>query len=1002
MIVRVLGPVDVVGPLGRAVLSGRQRALVGLLALQTGTALVPARVVDALWGDHPPRTAVKSLHSHIARVRSALHACGLTNVLLTRGSAYTLALERSEVDVCRFEDHLRSARDELAQGRLGPAAQGLRAGLALWAGDPIQDGELAGWALAEVTRLQEARLSALEDLWDIELRLGNHATAAGELDRLLVQHPLRERLVQLHVLALYRTGRRLDALEAYQRLRSRLAQDLGVDPTPDLQRMHTAILRHDPELTRAPSGAETASDPPLPRPAQLPPRVGHFTGRADELKALDRVLTNGGDTRIALIFGSGGMGKSALAVQWAHRVKDSFPDGQLFLDLGRRDTDTAMTPAEALGQILRSLGVPGDKVPADLVELANLYRSLLDGKRMLVVLDNASTADQIRPLVPAATTCMLVITARRPMTALVTYHAVGSLCLDALSDADAQALLRRVVGPDRIDQAPDDAARIVTLCGRMPLAVRIAAAKLAGQPRRSLGELAAELSGDRRLDALSVDGDSRSVRTVFASAYRALSPLAARMFRLLGLHPGTTFVRELAAALTGVPRTDADKALAELVDAYLVTETTDRYRFHDLIQRYASECAHRDEGSERRATAGQRLLDWYLGIADASNRVLDGRGQVVLALEQRPDWTPFAANPQDALAFLDRERANLPPVVKYATEHRCEAAWQLAYLLTGFFDSRGQWADRVEICQLGLTAAQRQGDSTAESLMRAALGAAYILNRRFDAALDCLYGALELARANGDRRREAYLGNSIATAYAGLRRYDDALEAYLQALEVHEGNQDRLGIAVTLNNIGTAHVRLGQPVLGFEHLQRALPLSQEIENPRIEAGILFTLGEAYLQQSRFTEALDRFQRALEIRRTIGDCRREIDTLTHIGLARLAQGQPTAAADSTRSALALSHELADPHLISVCLTHLAVARTRQGELDPAREDLRRALALRTRVPDFYEEAMIHRALADLEIRAGQPVAASEYRERAVQLYLKANAPAEAAELQASPA
>jgi DNA-binding SARP family transcriptional activator len=246
MIVRLLGPVEVVGPAGLAILSGRQRALVGLLALRTGTAVLPARVVDALWGDDPPRTAVKSLHSHIARVRGALRDCGLPGMLLTRGSAYLLAVTRNQVDVCRFEDQVRAAREDLARGCLGPAADRLRTGLALWTGDPIEDGELAGWALAEVTRLQEARLTALEDLWDIELRLGNHVSAATELDRLLVQHPLRERLVKLQVLALYRSGRRLDALVAYQRLRSRLAHDLGVDPTPDLQRMHTAILRQDP------------------------------------------------------------------------------------------------------------------------------------------------------------------------------------------------------------------------------------------------------------------------------------------------------------------------------------------------------------------------------------------------------------------------------------------------------------------------------------------------------------------------------------------------------------------------------------------------------------------------------------------------------------------------------------------------------------------------------------------------------------------------------------
>ncbi|HZM77984.1 MAG TPA: BTAD domain-containing putative transcriptional regulator [Candidatus Limnocylindrales bacterium] len=993
VIVRLLGPVEVVGPHGCAVLSGRQRAMVGLLALQAGSVVLPARIVDGFWGENPPRTAIKSLHSHIARIRHAMCECGLTDVLLTRGTGYMLAVDRNEVDACHFEDQVRSARDDLAQGRRGPAADRLRAALELWTGDPVQGGELAGWGLAEVTRLQEARLTALEDLCGAELRLGHHAAIAGELDRLLVQHPLRERLVELQMLALCRTGRRLEALEAYQRLRARLANDLGVDPAPGLQRLHTAILRHDPELMDTPE-TETVvlPDPPMPRPAQLPPRVGHFTGRTKEITELNRVLDGESDTRVVVVSGRGGMGKTALAIQWAHQVKERFPDGQLFLDL------RAMTSADALAQMLRSLGVPSDKVPSNIDEMANLYRSMLDGKKVLIILDNASALDQIRPLVPATTTSALVVTARRPMTALATYHAVGALGLDALGEAEALALLGSVVGHDRVGREPEHSATIVNVCGRMPLALRIAAAKLAGGPGHGLADLAAELSGDRLLDALSVDGDSRSVRTVFASAYRTLSPPAARMFRLLSLHPGVTFVPELAAAITGMPDADAGKALIELVDAYLVAETSDgRYRFHELIQLYASECARREDDS----TVADRLLDWYLGIADAANRALDRRrDRVVLTLRHPPSQIPFAANPQDVLAFLDDERENLPAVVRFATDHgRFDAAWQLTYLLTGFFDSRGRRADRVEICQLGLAAAQRQGDPTAESLMRAALGAAYILSRRFDDALNCLYGAMDLARAGGDRRREAFLANSIATAYAGLRSYDEALEAYLQALEVHRENEDRLGIAVTLNNIGTARIRLGQAALSFEHLEPALRLSREIEHPRIEAWILFTLGEAHLKEHQLGEALDHFKRALEIGRAIGDRRNEVDALNQIGVTQLAQGDAAAAVENTRLALALSQELADLHLISICLTHLAVAQTRRGELDAADRNLKHALALRTRVPDFYEEAVIHRGLADHAQVAGRPDAAEEHREQAARLFLKANAPAEAAELSA---
>jgi DNA-binding SARP family transcriptional activator/Tfp pilus assembly protein PilF len=993
VIVRLLGPVEVVGPLGRAVLSGRQRALVGLLALQAGTVVVAARLVDALWGEEPPRTAVKSLHSHVARVRQALGACGLTDVLLTRGAGYTFAMARTDVDVCRFEDEVRSAREDIAGRRWDRAAERLRTGLALWSGDPIQDGELAGWGSAEVTRLQEVRLAALEDLWDAELRLGHHAAATDELDRLLVRHPLRERFVELSMLALYRCGRQLDALEAYQRLRTRLAHELGVDPSPGLQRLHTAILRHDPDLVPAPDRIEVP-DPVPHRPAQLPPRVGHFTGRADAIAALDRVL-DGGDTRIAVVSGPGGMGKTALVVQWAHRVRDRFPDGQLFLDLRGSDR-MAMTATDALTQLLRSLGVGGGQMPAELPEMTNLFRSLLDDKRVLIVLDNGASADQVLPLVPATTTSALVVTSRRPMTALATYHAVRAMHLEGLDDGEALDLLRSVVGADRIDAEPEPAAEIVAWCGRMPLALRIAAANLTSEPRRPLGELAAELAGADRLDALSVEGDSRSVRTTFASAYRALSSPAARLFRLLGRHPGVTFERHLAAAVAGSTLTDADRALAELADAYLVAGAgAGRYRYHDLIQLYAVECARRHEDEDLRPDElVDRLLDWYLGLAEVANRTLDrGRDRIVPAV-RHPFVAPFPPQHAETLAFLDGERENLLAVVRFAAEQgRYTAAWQLTYLLTGFFDSRGRWADRVEICRLGLAAAERVGDPVAEGLMRSGLGVAHNMTRRFDEALDCLYPALELTRITGDRRREGHVCNNIATAYAGLRRFDEALDAYLQALEVHTANGDRLGIAIALNNIGTSHIHLGRPELSFAHLDPALRLTREIDNPRLEAGILGSLGEAYLGQGRYAEALAQFQQALTIRRAIGDRRHEVDTLASIGVTHLGLADDAAALDAFREALRLSRELADQHLVSVSLTHLAGAYLRRDELDSARESLRRAAALRARVPDAYQEATIHRTLAELAEREGHHATAEEHREHAIRLFQKANATAE---------
>jgi tetratricopeptide (TPR) repeat protein len=795
------------------------------------------------------------------------------------------------------------------------------------------------------------------------------------------------------MLALYRAGRPLDALDAYQRLRERLADELGVDPASSLRRLHTAVLRQDPELTK-PATITVAQEPATCRPAQLPPRVGHFVGRTEELGILDRLLESPDDTRIAVISGPGGMGKTALGVQWAHRIKGEFPDGQLFLDLRGNE----VTPAEALTHMLRGLGVPGDQVPTEVPELTAMFRSMIDDKRVLIVLDNVGSVEQVRPLVPATTTSALLVTGRSPMTSLTTYHAVCALHLDAQSDEEALALLSSVVGAGRVDPERGDAERIVELCGRMPLALRIAAAKLVGQPRAALRDFATELAGEERLDALSVEGDTRSVRAVFASAYRTLSPPAAHVFRLAGLHPGTTFDRHLAAAIADLPLAAADRALAELLAAYLVEAVGGgRFRMHDLIRLYAGECARRAPDSGGDAT--DRLVDWYLGIAELASRTLDrGRDQVKPARRFPPPVVPFSADPQSTLAFLDGERDNLLPVVRMAVE--CgydDAAWQLTYLLTGFFNSRGRWADRVEICRLGLAAAQRLDDPVAEGLMRSGLGVAFVVTRRFDEALDCLYPALEIARATGDRRREGHVSNNIATAYARLRRFDDALDAYRSALAVYEDGGDRLGIALACNNIGTAHVRLGQIDQSFPYLTRALRVVREIDNQRIEAEVLFSFGEAYLRQGHLSRALAQFGLALEIRREIGDRHREVATLHHIGIAHLARDDVPAAAEQFRAALRLSHDLADQHLVSISLTHLAAAHLRDGEMDTAHERLRLALALRARLPDAYEEATIHRALSDLARRTGRPVVAAGHRDRAIALFQKANATAEVSEL-----
>ncbi|GHJ43355.1 SARP family transcriptional regulator [Catellatospora sp. TT07R-123] len=919
---RLLGPVVVAGPKGPARLVGaKPRALVALLGLHAGSVLSQARLVDALWGEDPPRTAIESLYSHVARTRHALDLCGLVGVLRTTNSGYLLAVRRDEVDVARLEERVAQARKAVAAENLPEAVTCLHDGLSLWRGDALADAPVHGWGAAEVARLGELRRAAQEDLWEARLALGEHAGAAREIEKLLVEIPDRERLVELYMLALHRSGRSNEAVGAYQRLRAQLAEQLCVEPGGRLQRLHVAILRRDPglDLTAVPGSAAPGASRRWhrPAPAQLPPPIGHFTGRDGELAALDGLFD--APPAVGVVCGPAGIGKTALAVQWAGRAADRCPDGQLYVDLRGHDPASALPVPEALAQLLTGMGVPAAELPADPTALLGLYRSTLRRRQVLVLLDNAADAEQVASLVPPAPS-LLLVTSRNRLVGLAVDHAVSVVNLDVLDTGDALTLLRRVLGAERVATEPAAAHRLTELCGGMPLALRIAAAKLAARPHGRIAAFNVELA-DGRLDALSVPGDSRSIRAVFAGAYRTLSPAAAQLFGRLGRHPGPTFAASLAAALAEAPRGRERSALDELAAAHLIVEVEpDRYRFHDLIKAYAFEVAEQQEA----ARAEARVVEWYLAVGDAANRVFSpARDRAGAVSAQPPIEVPFPADHAAALAFLDGEHASMSAVVGLAARRGADRdAWRLAYLFAGFLTLRGHLGPRVDVARLGLAATRRLADPAAEAVMRSLLGLACHAVRDHEEALAHHETALALVTADGDAAGQAMVLNNIGHARTQLGLLEGAMEAFTRALRLHPPDTDHPDVATLLNNIGYLHIRLGEPGRAREHILRALALARRLGLPRHEACYLMSLGQAHRADADPDGALVHLSAALAIRRELGERRLEADTLNALGLSSRDRGDQVAAAAHFRSALALARELDDRHLEATTLSYLA--------------------------------------------------------------------------------
>ncbi|RSM57797.1 hypothetical protein DMB66_31750 [Actinoplanes sp. ATCC 53533] len=905
--VRLLGPVDLaVGGVARRVSGLRRKALLAVLALDAGSVVGTDRLIDIVWDGTPPSTALNTLQRHVSRLRADFGAPG---VIAGRSHGYALELPDDATD-------LAVAERLISEGRRSPdpadRASRLRGALDLWRGQPLADVTGLRWLAEQAAHLDQVELAAREAFTDARLALGEHTSLVPELERLASRHPYREQIHSQLILALYRSGRQADALGAYRRLRVSLADDLGVVPSPALRKLEAAVLRQDAvlDLPATPVTVRPAGGVP----AQLPAAVPGFTGRRRPLKQLDALLTapvRAGNQAMAIatLCGSPGVGKSALAVHWAHQTAGLFPDGQLYVNLrGFEAEGRAVEPATAVRGFLDAFAVPAQRIPADLDAQAALYRSVLAGKRVLVLLDNARDAAQVRPLLPATPGCLVLITSRDQLTPLVAAEGARPVPLDVLSVAEARDLLTARLGAEQAGAEPAAADEIIERCARLPLALAVVAARAAVRPDVPLSAIAAELHEFAdSLEPFDGGDPATDVRTVFSWSYRTLSVAAARLFRLLGLHPGPDISRAAAASLGGCTAAAARPLLAELTGAHLLTEhRPGRYTFHDLLRAYAKslvDAAGRDE-------ARRRMFDHYLHSADAAARQMDGHRQSVVAEAAHPGVSPEPpADYGQALDWYTAERAVLLAVADAAARTGFPGhSWRIAWTMMDFLDIHSYWHDLIAVQSVALGAARRLRDDVGQAHAHWGLARAYAKLDRPDDATENFGHTLRLFDHAGDRTGQAQTLLNLGWVLDRQGRYAEALAYARRAMTLYEATADRAGQADGHNTIGWYLTHLGEHQQALDHCRRAVALHEETGDRHGEAQAWDSLGRVHANLGEHDRAADCYLKSLDLIRGLRIRYAETIVLSHLADARRAAGDRAGSRAAWRRALIILDEL----------------------------------------------------------------------------------------------
>ncbi|MBH1935268.1 tetratricopeptide repeat protein [Streptomyces sp. AV19] len=846
--------------------SPQQRALLAALLLRGGRTATAAELVDALWGDDPPHAALAALRTYASRLRKAFGPDA--DVLASEAGGYALRTGVGSLDIDTAERLAAEADKARVGGNPGGARALINEALAVWDGEPLA-GLPGPYAGTQRARLEEWRLGLLETRLDLDLEIGHHAEAVSELTALTAAHPLRERLRELLMLALYRSGRQAEALAVYTDTRRLLADELGVDPCPELAKLQQRILNGDADLNLHLPTDQGAAGPAFIRPAQLPATVSDFTGRAAFVDELSHQLAtaDGRIMAVSAVAGIGGVGKTTLAVHVAHAARNHFPDGQLYVDL--QGTGPVVADPEAvLGAFLRALGTPDSAIPEGLQERSALFRSTLDGRRILTLLDNARDAAQVRPLLPGTEGCAALVTSRTRMVDLAGAHLVD---LDVMSPEEALVLFTRIVGEERVGAERDAAMDVVALCGFLPLAIRIAASRLAARRTWTVSVLARKLGDEhRRLDELRA-GDL-AVKASFELGYGQLEPAQARAFRLLGLPDGPDISLSAAAAVLDLDPEETEELLETLVDTSLLESAAPgRYRYHDLLRLYARSCAERDEHPpEERESAMSRLLDFYLATA-AGVYVLERPGDQLLK-----HLTPTR---HPGLAFTDRAagadwlHTEAGCMLACARRHAADTgdplrkAVDLLQALNDLIES-GAYSRMYANAATGLLAATRaSGDTWAEGRARTVLAHVHTLAGRFAEADEVAAEAVRLAHDSGDVFTLCMAANFRAIVSIYQQRYEDAETHCVQALSSFRSDGNRNGAASALSNLSRIHGHTGRSDSAVRLAEESLDIYRDLNVSWRLANGRYAYGMALASAEQHERALAQFSEALSIFRS---------------------------------------------------------------------------------------------------------------------------------------